>query len=146
MVSLIPWDQSAQSCRRPPTATSRRTRRPAAVVSRARAFVPEACGSCPNGVSLCCINEGIIDFLIELFRHRSHTFVAILTNKREWQIIFESRRNHLVFIEHDPERSMKSRCQHVLCHLRRDGHIADYILHGFRERICSQSPCVAMER
>src|ERR1700748_3445528 len=52
--------------------------------------------------------------LIEMFCDRSHTFVAILTKEGGRLIVFESGGASLVFIEHDPERSIKS-CSQSCC-------------------------------
>ena len=79
--------------------------------------------------SLCSFDQSVGDFLIELLRYRSHAFVAILTKESRWAVVFESCSASAVFIEHDPERRIKSCGQFVLCHLRSDKHIAYYILH-----------------
>jgi hypothetical protein len=80
--------------------------------------------------SLCRFDQNVGDLLIEFLRHRSHTFVAILTKECGREVVFESCSASPVFVEDDPERCIKSCCQFVPCHLRRDKHIADHILDG----------------
>jgi len=74
------------------------------------------------------MDQHIVDFLIELFRHGSHPFVAKLAEERGWSIVFEGGGTLVVLVEHDPERRIETRRQPVPRHLSRDQHIADHIL------------------
>ena len=52
--------------------------------------------------SLCRCDQSVGDLLIEFFRHRSHTFVAILTKESGRKVVFESCSASPVFVEDDP--------------------------------------------
>jgi hypothetical protein len=115
---------------------------------RPASWCPAASSSCitsPYGVSLGGFDQSVIDFLIELFRHRSHTFVAMLPKERGRPIVFESRGASLVLIEHDPERGIQA-CRQFMWVEKSTLPITYCAALRFPERICNQSPCVAKEK
>ena len=110
---------------------------------------PTTAATTKSMASLCGFDQSVEDRLIELFRHRSHTFIAILTKEAGRAVVFESRSASLVFVEHDPERCIKSCCQsRVVSFAWRQAHCRSHIATAWRfpERICNQSPCVATEK